>query len=242
MTDELVLILVKAISRYIGNEHVNNHVNAILENVVISDSDLNSSPSHSPDLNTHLPITEALNRNQRSDLVSSVVESISVNHNSELKKHWLSIQVKDDLGIDVESVQEQLLIDVEKEVGSYLMQIGDWCKRSRDKETNLLMGSSCSTSNSAELFGDGGVTNNKWQLLNTTSTATDSFLLVSPLLTLNKRCLSSYQLYLREQVTRLHAAEWNDVQIARYFNEQGILTVRGKLFKANHVWSIRKKM
>lgn len=183
-----------------------------------------------------------MNREERTTLVRSVIESINVYYNKGNHRHRLKIVIKEDLATKFATVTDDLLLAIQQELDAFFVRVRDWCYRSSDTSVETADIDDRSTTNSIALFGYGGVINNKWQLLTSGSATAESLMLVSPWLTLTKRPLSQYQLYLRKQVFRLHAAGWNDPQIARHFNEQGIMTVRGKEFKANHVWSIRKKM
>ena len=53
--------------------------------------------------------------------------------------------------------------------------------------------------------------------------------------------LSDYQKFLISKIETLRSEGWNDPQVSRYFNENGYMTVRGKTFRPNNVWSVIKK-
>jgi hypothetical protein len=61
------------------------------------------------------------------------------------------------------------------------------------------------------------------------------------LLTLAIPPLSAYQQQLIDAIERLRNSGWTDRQIAKYFNDTGYLTPRGKQWIAQSVFSMRKK-
>ena len=58
---------------------------------------------------------------------------------------------------------------------------------------------------------------------------------------LNARTYSEYQQFLYRRVIALRQKGWTFNRIARWFNDKGYLTVRGRVFKGSHVHSIVKK-
>ncbi len=52
---------------------------------------------------------------------------------------------------------------------------------------------------------------------------------------------SEYQQYLFDTISKMHAEGNSYIKIAQWMNEQGHLTPRGSVFKANHAWSIHMK-
>jgi hypothetical protein len=52
---------------------------------------------------------------------------------------------------------------------------------------------------------------------------------------------SEYQQFLFDTISKMHADGNSYIKIAQWMNEQGHLTPRGSVFKANHAWSIHMK-
>jgi hypothetical protein len=58
---------------------------------------------------------------------------------------------------------------------------------------------------------------------------------------LNARTYSEYQQFLYRRVIALRQKGWTFNRIARWFNDNGYPTVRGRVFKGSHVHFIVKK-
>jgi len=173
-----------------------------------------------------------MNDVQKRDFLISIISQVRVHYDVEAGCHWLEVDFSGSVGHLAEGFMKQLAVC-------------PWAHQThresqRDNESDQT-DNYVSPSDRSRLLSDRGIIS-KGCLPHNTDRHPSNLLIVRSLpQPLSVRPLSDYQVQLITTITRLRQSGWNDSQIARHFNEQGMLTVRGQIFLGKHVWSMMRK-
>jgi hypothetical protein len=169
-----------------------------------------------------------MNDVQKRDFLISIISQVRVHYDVEAGCHWLEVEFSGSLGQLAEGFMKQLAVS---QTHSESQRVNE-----SDQTDNYV-----SPSDRSRLLGDRGIISKGCLSHNTDRHPSNPLTVRSVPQPLSVRPLSDYQVQLITTITRLRQSGWNDSQIARHFNQQGMLTVRGQVFLGKHVWSIMRR-
>ena len=173
-------------------------------------------------------LLDTMNDVQKWDVLISIISQVRFHYDVEAVCHWLEVEFSGSLGHLADGFKKQLAdCPDQRESGGYYES---------DQTDNYV-----SPSDRSRLLGDRGIVSQGCLPHNTDRHPSNLLTVRSVPQPLSVRPLSDYQVQLITTITRLRQSGWNDTQIARHFNEQGMLTVRGQVFLGKHVWSMMRK-
>jgi len=173
-------------------------------------------------------LVNMMNDVQTRDFLISVISQVRVHYDVEAGCHWLEVEFSGSVGHLAEGFMKQL---ADSQTHRESQRVNE-----SDQTDNYV-----SPSDRSRLLGDRGIVSQGCLPHNTDRHPSQFLTVRSNPQPLSVRPLSDYQVQLITTITRLRQSGWNDTQIARYFNEQGMLTVRGQVFLGKHVWSMMRK-
>ena len=187
---------------------------------------------------------ERLSELDRKNVVSSIINCISVFFDTDKKQHRIDIEFSETFS--------SLLVSVAKK-----HQIGDGCHDGLEgiSESIYVDNGPLHRENApyheadqmskffcpAQPFGHGGIGLDGPSPQTPDRVTPKLFSISSGPVTLDIRPLSDYQQQLVETILSLRSRGWSDRQIGNHFNETGYLTPRGHRWSPQSVFSIRKK-
>jgi DNA invertase Pin-like site-specific DNA recombinase len=170
-------------------------------------------------------LVDTPNDRQTRDFLISVIRQVRVHYDDAAGCHWVEVEFRHQ---PAQGFMKRLAV------------CPDQHESGRD-EGNDQTDNQVSRGDRSRLLGDCGIIPKGCLPHNSDRHPSQVLIVRSVPQPLSVRPLSDYQVQLITTITRLRASGWNDSQIARHFNAQGMLTVRGHTFLGKHVWSMMRK-